>query len=88
MSGWIWALCAGAGVLGQALMRRPGVALAGWAVRSGGWLAALWLLQGVGSTLGLSLGVNPVNAMLLGALGVPGLALLLLVQWLVTAGGI
>ena len=37
------------------------------------WLAALSLCSGI---TGLTLGVNPLNALVLGILGAPGLALL------------
>ena len=40
-------------------------------------LAALALLN----QIGLGLGVNLVNALILGVLGVPGLGLLLMLQW-------
>lgn len=59
------------------LLRRPLAALVRLGVRWAGGLAALAVLQ----PLGLSLGVNPINALVLGVLGVPGLGLLLLVQW-------
>ncbi len=35
----------------------------------------------VGQAAGLTLGVNVVNALILGVLGLPGFGLLLLVQW-------
>lgn len=44
-------------------------------------LAALWALAPAGAWLGVSLGVNLFNALVLGALGVPGLGLLLLLHW-------
>ena len=47
------------------------------AVRSSVGLAALALLN----QIGLGLGVNLVNALILGVLGVPGLGLLLMLQW-------
>lgn len=49
--------------------------------RSGLGLGALWLLQAVGQPLGIGLGVNLFNAAVLGALGMPGFALLMLTQW-------
>ena len=65
------------------LLRKPLGWLGRVAARSGLGLAALWLLRGVGGLLGISLGVNLLNALVLGVLGGPGLALLLMVQWLV-----
>lgn len=71
-------LCAGlAAAAALMLLRRPLAALVRLGVRWVGGLAALAVLQ----PLGLSLGVNFINALVLGVLGVPGLGLLLLVQW-------
>ena len=41
----------------------------------------LWLFQGLGALLGVQLGVNLLNGAVLGALGLPGFALLLMAQW-------
>ena len=38
-----------------------------------------WMTAGL---LGISLGVNPINALVLGTLGIPGFGLLLMLQWL------
>lgn len=45
---------------------------------------ALFLLNLTTAITGISLGVNVLNALVIGILGVPGLGLLLLVQWLFT----
>ena len=45
---------------------------------------ALFLLNPTQAVTGISLGVNLLNALVIGILGVPGLGLLLLVQWLFT----
>ena len=45
---------------------------------------ALFLLNLAAPLTGLSLGVNVLNALVIGILGVPGLGLLLLTQWLFT----
>ena len=45
---------------------------------------ALALLNLTQALTGISLGVNVLNALVIGILGVPGLGLLLLVQWLFT----
>ena len=42
---------------------------------------ALWLVQLTAGLTGIALGLNLWNALVIGVLGVPGLALLLLVQW-------
>ena len=44
----------------------------------------LFLLNLTEAVTGISLGVNLLNALVIGILGVPGLGLLLLVQWLFT----
>lgn len=49
--------------------------------RSGVGLAVLFLFANIGGVLGISLGVNLVNALVLGALGAPGFGLLLMVNW-------
>ena len=46
--------------------------------------AALALLNLTEPVTGIALGVNALNALVIGILGVPGLGLLLLVQWLFT----
>ena len=50
-------------------------------MRFGVGLAVLWGLQSVGPGLGISLGFNALNALVLGVLGAPGFGLLLLAQW-------
>ena len=72
---------AGAAVLALAMCRRPLAALGGFGVRSGLGLVFLWLFRGVGTLLGVNLGVNLLNGLVLGALGLPGFALLLMAQW-------
>ena len=42
---------------------------------------ALWLLNLTGSVTGIALGLNIFNSLTVGILGVPGLFLLLLLQW-------
>lgn len=64
------------------LLRWPLVQLVRLILRSSVGLAALALFAQVGQLLGISLGVNLVNALVLGLLGVPGFGLLLMLQWL------
>ena len=45
---------------------------------------ALLLLNLTTAITGISLGLNVLNALVIGVLGAPGLGLLLLVQWLFT----
>ena len=44
-------------------------------------LGALWLLNLTGGVTGIALGLNIFNSLTVGILGVPGLFLLLLLQW-------
>lgn len=44
--------------------------------------AGLILFDLFGAYINISIGVNLINAFILGLLGIPGLALLLLVKWL------
>ena len=45
---------------------------------------AVWLLNLTTAVTGLSLGLNLFNAVTIGILGIPGLGLLLLMQWMLT----
>ena len=64
-----------------ALLRRPLGQLLRLAVRSSVGLAVLALFSQVSPLIGVSLGVNPINALVLGVLGAPGFGLLLMLQW-------
>lgn len=64
------------------LLRRPLRGVGRLTARSGLWLGFLWLFRSAAPFLGVTLGVNLFNAVLLGVLGVPGLALMMMVQWL------
>lgn len=63
------------------LFRRPLLRLARLALRSSAGLAVLALFAQVGHFVGIDLGVNFVNALILGLLGAPGFGLLLMLQW-------
>ena len=63
------------------LLHRPLGRLLRLAVRSSVGLAVLALFSQVSPLIGVSLGVNPVNALVLGVLGAPGFGLLLMLQW-------
>lgn len=67
-----------------ALLWKPLKLLLRLALRTalGGGLLAV--LQPLGNLLGVQLGVNLCNALVLGVLGAPGLGLLLLLNWLVS----
>lgn len=64
-----------------ALLHRPLGRLIRLAARSAVGLVVLALFSQVGQFIGVSLGVNLVNALVLGVLGVPGFGLLLMLQW-------
>lgn len=51
-------------------------------VRSALWAAVLTLLAPLGSHIGVALGANGINALILGVLGLPGMGLLLLLNWM------
>ncbi|MCD8160192.1 MAG: pro-sigmaK processing inhibitor BofA family protein [Clostridiales bacterium] len=70
-----------AAVLAVVCFRRPLGWLLKLAGRSALGAAALAVLNQVGGGLGLGLGVNWFNALVLGVLGAPGLGLLLLAKW-------
>ena len=63
------------------LLRWPLAQLIRLALRSSVGLAVLALFSQFGQLRGISLGVNLVNALVLGLLGVPGFGLLLMLQW-------
>lgn len=81
MSWGLWVGAALGAVLLLILFRRPLRLLGKLAVRWGVAMALLWGLQGVGPSLGVYLGCNPLNGLVLGVLGVPGFGLLMLTQW-------
>lgn len=63
------------------LLRRPVARLLRLALRSSVGLAVLALFSQIGHLIGVHLGVNLVNALVLGLLGLPGFGLLLMLQW-------
>lgn len=63
------------------LFRRPLRLVGRLAVRWGVGMVVLWGIQGIGPSLGVYLGFNALNGLVLGVLGVPGFGLLLLTQW-------
>ena len=81
MSSWAWWAAGGGLMLALALCRRPLAALGRLIVRSGLGMVFLWAFQGLGTLVGVQLGVNLFNGLVLGALGVPGFGLLLMAQW-------
>ena len=63
------------------LLRRPVARLLQLALRSSVGLAVLALLSQASQFTGINLGVNLINALVLGLLGAPGFGLLLMLQW-------
>lgn len=43
--------------------------------------AALWVLNWIGGFLGFTLPLNPITALLVGVLGIPGLVLIVLLKY-------
>lgn len=68
-------------VMALALLRRPLGSFLRLAGRTGLGLCFLTLFAPVGQFLGAVLGVNLFNALILGALGVPGFGLLMMLSW-------
>lgn len=68
-------------VLALAALQRPFRGLMRLLGRTGVGLAALWLFGKIGALIGVTLGVNLFNALVLGVLGVPGFGLLLMLSW-------
>jgi len=67
--------------LALAALRRPLNALLRLILRTGAGLGALYALSLTGGALGLRLGVNLANALVLGLLGAPGFGLLVMMDW-------
>ena len=67
--------------LALAALRRPLNALMRLALRTGAGLGVLYLVSLIGWPVGLRLGVNLANALVLGLLGVPGFGLLVMMDW-------
>ena len=66
------------------LLHKPLRLLVRLAISSSLGFGALWLLQYASAYTGLSLGLNLFNVLTVGVLGLPGLGLLVLLQWVLT----
>lgn len=79
MQGWMWGILAVPVVL--LLLRKP----LRWLLRLLGrmlaGLAGLFAFSQVGGLIGVTLGVNLVNALVVALLGLPGFGLLLMANW-------
>lgn len=76
-----WCLAGAVLCIALLVLRRPAARLLRLALRSGVGLAVLALFSQVGRLIGVTLGVNLVNALVLALLGAPGFGLLLMMQW-------
>lgn len=76
-----WAAAGVLGLLALILLRRPLRGLLRLAGRTAAGLAGLFAFSHVGGLIGVTLGVNLVNALVLALLGAPGFGLLLMVNW-------
>ncbi|NCB62400.1 MAG: transcriptional regulator [Clostridia bacterium] len=76
-----WLLVGLTAVLALVVFQKPLKHLGLFGLRTVGSLAALALFSPVGSLIGVSLGVNLVNALVMGLLGLPGFGLLLMLNW-------
>lgn len=76
-----WMLGGLIGFLVLLALRRPLELLLRLAARTGLGLAVLLAFSQAGELLGIHLGVNLWNALVLGFLGAPGFGLLLLINW-------
>lgn len=68
-------------VVAMAALQKPLRGLVRLLARTGMGLAVLWLFGRVGGLIGVTLGVNLFNALVLGVLGAPGFGLLLMLSW-------
>lgn len=79
MQGWLWGLL-GVPVL-LILLRKPLRWLLRLLGRTAVGLVGLFAFSQVGGLIGVTLGVNLVNALVVALLGLPGFALLLMTNW-------
>jgi len=64
------------------LLRRPLGGLVRLLLRSAAGLGGIWLFNHLGALIGVRVGVNLLTGLTVGALGLPGFGLLLLLQCL------
>lgn len=82
MAAWLsWVLAAVILLVALILLRRPLRALFRLLGRMIAGLAGLFAFSQVGGLIGVTLGVNLINALVVALLGVPGFGLLLMVNW-------
>ena len=76
-----WLIGGAIALIALLALRRPLEWLLSLAARTGVGLCVLLLLSQVGGALGVRLGVNLFNALVMGLLGAPGFGLLLMMNW-------
>lgn len=82
MAAWTgWAAAAVLALAALILLRRPLRGLLRLLGRTAAGLAGLFAFSQVGGLIGVTLGGNLVNALVLALLGAPGFGLLLMVNW-------
>lgn len=82
---WKWALILLGALLVLLVLRRPLRGLLRLLGRTAAGLAGLFAFSQVGGLIGVTLGVNLVNALTLALLGAPGFGLLLMLNWALRA---
>ena len=82
----LWGLGVFGGLLVLVLLRRVVAAVVKLVRRTAVGAGVLTALSYVGGAIGLNLGVNLGNSLVLGVLGAPGLGLLMMLNWLVRSG--
>lgn len=68
-------------LVGLVVLRRPLKGLLRLLLRMGASLLGLLAFSHVGGLIGVTLGVNLLNALVMAILGVPGFGLLLMLNW-------
>lgn len=76
----LWTVLALSVTAAVILLRRPLGALGRFVGRSALGLGGIWLFNHVGALIGVQVGVNLLTGLTVGALGLPGFGLLLLLQ--------
>lgn len=79
----LWLLAVLAGAFAVVIFRKPLGKLLKIVVKTAAGLCFLAFFSHVGGAVGVNLGVNLVNALVLALLGVPGFGLLLILNWAV-----
>ena len=82
----LWGRGVFGGLLVLVLLRRVVAAVVKLVLRTAVGAGVLTALSYVGGAIGLNLGVNLGNSLVLGVLGAPGLGLLMMLNWLVRSG--